>query len=76
MRDGIFFTKAGQPTLVFVNDFFERAARAQAQALGMPDLHIYVYPQHKTGDFEAEEAAKGLRAAHDVPKLLEQRRSE
>jgi hypothetical protein len=71
VRDGIFFTKAGHPTLVFVHDFFERAARAQAQALGMPDLKIYVYPQHKSGDFEAAEAEKGVKAAHDVPELLE-----
>jgi hypothetical protein len=73
VRDGIFFTKSGHPTLVFVHDFFERAARAQAQALGMPDLNLYVYPQHKSGDFDAEEAAKGVKAAHDVPRLLERR---
>jgi hypothetical protein len=73
VRDGIFFTKSGQPTLVFVHDSFERAARAQAKALGMPELNIYVYPQHKSGDFEAEEAAKGRKAAHDLRKLLEQR---
>ena len=73
MRDGIFFTRAGHPTLVFVHDFFERAARAQARALGMPELKIYVYPQHKTGDYEAEEAAKGVKAARDLPGLLERR---
>jgi hypothetical protein len=73
VRDGIFFTRAGHPTLVFVHDFFERAARAQARALGMPELNIYVYPQHKSGDYEAEEAAKGLKAARDVPGLLERR---
>jgi len=73
VRDGIFFTRAGHPTLVFVHDFFERAARAQARALGMPELNIYVYPQHKTGDYEAEEAAKGIQAARDVPALLERR---
>ncbi|HYC49433.1 MAG TPA: hypothetical protein VED01_28480 [Burkholderiales bacterium] len=70
MRDGIFFTRAGLPTLVFVHDFFERAARAQAKALDMPDLNIYVYPQHKLGDYDAEEAAKGVQAARDLPPLL------
>ena len=74
MRDGIFFAKSGHPTLVFVHDFFERAARAQAQALGMPELNIYVYPQHKTGDCDVEETAKGIKAARDLPRLLEQRR--
>ena len=58
---------------MFVHDFFERAARAQARALGMPELKIYVYPQHKTGDYEAEEAAKGVKAARDLPGLLERR---
>lgn len=71
MRDGIFFTTSGHPTLVFVHDFFERAARAQAAALGMPELGIYVYAQHKSGDYDAEEAAKGVNAARDLPRLLE-----
>jgi len=71
VRDGIFLTKAGHPTIVFVNDFFEKAARAQATALGSPDLKIFVYPQHKAGDFEAEEAAKGAQAAHELRRLLE-----
>ena len=74
MRDGIFFTKAGHPTVVFVHDFFERAARAQAAALGMPELELYVYPQHKSGDYEAEEIEKGIKAAHDLPAILEQKR--
>jgi hypothetical protein len=71
VRDGIFLTKAGHPTIVFVNDFFEKAARAQARALGLPDLKIFVYPQHKAGDFEAEEAVKGRQAAHELRRMLE-----
>ena len=66
MRDGIFLTKAGVPTLVFVHDFFEQAARAQAKALGLPELKLYVYPQHKAGDFAAEEAVTGARAAREL----------
>jgi hypothetical protein len=58
------------PTVVFVHDFFEKAARAQAQALGLPDLNIYVYPQHKPGDYEADEAPKGVQAARDISNLL------
>jgi hypothetical protein len=73
VRDGIFFTRAGHPTLVFVHDFFERAARAQAKALGLPELKIYVYPQHQPGDYEAAEAAKGVKAAHELRALLESR---
>ena len=70
MRDGIFFTRAGLPTVVFVHDYFERAARAQAAALGLPDLNIYVYPQHKPGDYEADELPKGVKAARDLPEVL------
>jgi hypothetical protein len=70
VRDGIFFTRSGHPTLVFVHDFFERAARAQAKALGTPELNIYVFPQHKAGDYDAEEAAKGVKAAHELAALL------
>jgi len=73
VRDGIFLTRSGHPTVVFVHDFFERAARAQAKALGLPELKIFVYPQHKPGDYDAAEAAKGVQAAHDLPGLLETR---
>lgn len=71
MRDGIFLTRSGHPTVVFVHDFFERAARAQARALGLPELKIFVYPQHQPGDYDAAEAAKGVTAAHELPGLLE-----
>jgi hypothetical protein len=70
VRDGIFLTRAGHPTIVFVNDFFEKAARAQARALGLPELKIFVYPQHKAGDFEAGEAVKGKQAAHELQRML------
>ncbi len=59
--------------MVFVHDFFERAARAQAKALGLPELKIFVYPQHQPGDYNAAEAAKGVQAAHELPALLETR---
>jgi hypothetical protein len=70
VRDGIFFVNAGHPTVVFVHDVFEHAARTQARALGMPDLKIFVFPQHKAGDQDAEETAKGIQAAHEFPRLL------
>lgn len=73
MRDGIFLTRSGHPTVVFVHDFFERAARAQARALGLPELKIFVYPQHQPGDYDAAEAAKGVKAAHELAGLLETR---
>lgn len=73
MRDAISLTKAGHPTVVIVQDSFERAARAQANALGAPELKIYVYAQHKAGHLGAEENAKGVQAAADVRLLLENR---
>ncbi len=47
-----------------------RGAIDAARALGMPQLDIYVYPQHKPGDYEAEELPKGVRAAQELPGIL------
>jgi hypothetical protein len=55
---------------VFVYDNFERAARAQAAALGMPDLRICVYPQYKPGDPLPPEALKAADAAQAFPGML------
>jgi hypothetical protein len=63
VRDGIALKSAGHPALVLVHDVFERAAHAQAAALGMPDLRIYVYPQQRSGEPDEIEAEKGARAA-------------
>ncbi len=63
MRDGIALKSAGHPALVLVHEVFERAAHAQAAALGMPDLRIYVFPQQLTGESDEIEAEKGARAA-------------
>jgi hypothetical protein len=71
VRDGIALTRAGHPVVVFVHDNFERAARAQASALGVSDLRIYAYPHFEPGDDPALEVDKARRAAADFPKLLE-----
>ncbi len=63
MRDGIALKSAGHPALVLVHEVCERAAHAQATALGMPDLRIYVFPQQQTGEPDEIEAEKGARAA-------------
>lgn len=70
MRDGIHFTRAGHPTVVFVHDFFEAAAKAGARALGLPELELYVFPQNRAGTSETEEIDKGRRAARALPALL------
>ncbi len=70
MRDGIALKSAGHPALVLVHDVFERAAQAQAKALGMPDLRIYVFPQQRPGEPDEVEAAKAARAAEALPEAL------
>ena len=71
MRDGIALTQLGHPAVVFVYDNFERAARAQATALGAADLRIHVYPQYKPGDPLPPEALKAAHAAQTFTQLLE-----
>lgn len=71
MRDGISLTKAGHPTVVVVQGPFEEAARALAKALGLPQLRLYVYPQHTVGGSVAEEVDKGMKAASELARLIE-----
>jgi CTP:molybdopterin cytidylyltransferase MocA len=71
VRDGISLAKAGVPAVVLVYDNFEPVARAQARALGMPDLRFYVFPQYDPGASEsAAEADKAVKAAAEFQVLL------
>ncbi len=71
MRDGISLARAGVPAVVFVYDNFEPVARAQARALGMPDLRIHVFPQYDPGaSSSALEEEKAIKAAAEFPALL------
>ena len=70
MRDGIALARLGHPAVVFVYDNFERAARAQAAALGMPSLRIFAYPQYKPGDPLPPEGRKAAQAAQGFPQML------
>ena len=71
MRDGISLAKAGIPAVVFVYDNFEPVARAQARALGLPDLRLYVFPQYDPGASESTaEADKAVKAAAEFQTLL------
>ena len=70
MRDGIALKSAGHPTLVLVHDVFERAAKAQAAALGMPDLRMFVFTQHLPGEPDEVEAEKAARAAEALDSNL------
>jgi hypothetical protein len=56
--------------VVFVHDNFERAARAQAVGLRLPDLRIYVYEQYKPGNSATRESEKAVEAAKGFQELL------
>jgi hypothetical protein len=71
VRDGISLAKAGVPAVVFVYDNFEPVARAQAIALGVPDLRFHVFPQYNPGAVSsANEEEKAIRAAAEFIALL------
>ena len=65
MRDGINLERTGVPAIVISHNVFEKAARAQCNALGVPDLRILVYSQPK-----GEEEVEGAKAATDISKQL------
>ena len=60
--------------MVLVDDKFERAARAQARALGVPDLAIYVYAHYVAGESEGVERSKADAMAAELPRLLARER--
>ncbi len=62
MRDGIKLELAGVPAVIITHDVFEKAAKAQSKALGMPDLRLIVFPQPKGVEHEVE----GAQSAQDV----------
>ena len=57
--------------MVLVDDKFERAARAQARILGVPDLPIYVYDHYVPGEAREIERLKANTTAVELPRLLE-----
>ncbi len=50
MRDGIELEKRGLPTVTICWERFEGAARAQADALGFPQLPLAVIPETRRGE--------------------------
>jgi hypothetical protein len=65
VRDGVTLASAGHPVVVFVHDHFERAARAHATGLGLPNLNLYVFsppqPGGSSATYEIEQAAQAVR---------------
>lgn len=70
MRDGIALSRAGLAVVVIVHDAFERAARAQAAALGRQSLRVYACPQPGRAITSGETLAEAKRDAAAVAALL------
>jgi hypothetical protein len=60
VRDGISLERSGVPAVVISHDVFERAARAQSNALGLSELRLIIYSQPK-GEEEELEGAESAR---------------
>lgn len=64
MHDGVFFEKAGIPVAAFATTEFANAARAQADALGMPDFHL-ILVEHPIQPLTQEEMHQRADAVFD-----------
>ena len=71
MRDGINLERAGVPAIVISHNVFEKAAKAQATALGVADLRILVYSQPKGEEEEVEGAKSAQYISSQLITLLE-----
>ncbi len=62
MHDGIFFEKAGIPVATFATTEFANAARAQADALGMPDYDVILveHPIQPLNETEVQQRADAV----------------
>jgi hypothetical protein len=60
VRDGINLEQRGVPAIVISHDVFEKAARAQSNALGLLELRVIVYaqPKGREADLEGAQAAR------------------
>lgn len=67
MLDAVALESLGIPTVTFVTEVFEVAARAQAVQAGLPDLKIVVVP-HRFGWQEQDEAR--IAAERLIPDVL------
>lgn len=64
MHDGVFFEKAGIPSAVFATTEFANAARAQADALGLPDFKI-IHVEHPIQPLTEDEVHQRADAVYD-----------
>ena len=72
MHDSVFFEKAGIPAAAFATTEFANAARAQADALGMPDFEL-IYVEHPIQPLTEAEVQQRADAVFDqlLAKLLQ-----
>jgi hypothetical protein len=72
VHDSVFFEKAGIPVAAFATTEFANAARAQADALGMPDFEL-IYVEHPIQPLTEAEVQQRADAVFDqlLAKLLQ-----
>lgn len=75
MHDGIAFEERQIPTAVLATEVFLNAARAQAEALGMPEFTIISVP-HPVQNLNPEEVRQRAEQVLEavVQKLIDRRR--
>lgn len=64
MHDGVSFEKAGIPVATFATTEFANAARAQADALGMPDYEV-ILVEHPIQPLTREEVYERADTVYD-----------
>lgn len=57
MRDAVELERRGVPTITLAHERFEKAAKAQAYALGLPSLPFLIEPTPKQGILPSVEEA-------------------
>jgi hypothetical protein len=72
VHDSVFFEKAGIPVAAFATTEFANAARAQADALGMPDFTL-IFVEHPIQPLTEAEVKQRADAVFDqlLEKLLQ-----
>ncbi|MBI2461276.1 MAG: hypothetical protein HYV61_07280 [Candidatus Rokubacteria bacterium] len=70
MHDGVFFEDQGRPTATIATTEFVKAARAQAEALGLPAFRVVALPHPIQPLTEAEVRALADKAWDEIVERL------
>jgi hypothetical protein len=75
VRDAVAIELSGKPSVTLSHDVFERAARAQARALGLPNLKLIIEPSPTGGNLTNDPSGIGEKVIEDVVDGLMERPS-